>query len=68
MRWVGNVALRGKEGCIQSFGGEPEGIPFVSPIRRWKDTIKMDYQEVGRGGRACTGLLWLGIGTGSGLL
>jgi len=37
----------GKEGCIHSFGGEPEGTPFVIPIRRWKDTIKMDHQEVG---------------------
>jgi len=34
--------------------------------RRWKDNIKMDLQEVGCG--AWTGLIWLRIGTGCGLL
>ena len=53
MRWVGHVARvwGGKEGCVQSFGGEPEVILFVITIRRWKDTIKMDHHVVGpRGG------------------
>jgi hypothetical protein len=36
------------------------------PRRRWEDTIKMDLQEVGWG--AWTGLIWLRIGTGGGLL
>ena len=31
--------------------GEPEGkSPFGRPRRRWEDNIKMDLQEVGRGG------------------
>jgi len=42
--------------------GKPEG----RPKRRWKDNIKMEYQEVGWG--AWTGLIWLGIGTGGELL
>jgi hypothetical protein len=36
------------------------------PRRRWEDNIKMDVQEVGCG--AWTGLIWLRIGTGGGLL
>ena len=32
--------------------GKPEGKrPLVRPRRRWEDNIKMDLQEVGRGGR-----------------
>ena len=31
--------------------GKPEGkIPLGRPRRRWEDNIKMDLQEVGRGG------------------
>jgi len=31
--------------------GEPEGKrPLGRPRRRWEDNIKMDLQEVGRGG------------------
>jgi hypothetical protein len=33
---------------------------------RWEDNIKMDLQEVGWG--AWTGLIWLRIGTGGGVL
>jgi hypothetical protein len=36
------------------------------PCVNWEDNIKMDLQEVGWG--AWTGLIWLGIGTGGGLL
>ena len=36
------------------------------PRRRREDNIKMDLQEVEWG--ALTGLIWLGIGTGGGLL
>jgi hypothetical protein len=36
------------------------------PMRRWKDNIKMDLQEVGCG--VWTGLSWFGIGTGGGHL
>jgi hypothetical protein len=34
--------------------------------RRWEDNIKMDFREVGS--KAWTGLIWLKIGTSSGLL
>ena len=37
----------GEEGCIQGFGGEPEGKrPFCRPRWRWEDNIKLDLQEV----------------------
>jgi hypothetical protein len=46
----------------------PEGRrPLGRPWRRWEDNIKMDLKEVGWGG-AWTGLIWLRIGTGGGLL
>jgi hypothetical protein len=40
-------------------------MPLGTSRRRWKDNIKMDLKSVGR---AWTGLIWLGIGTGGGLL
>jgi hypothetical protein len=46
--------------------GASEGRrPLGRTRRRW-DNIKMDLQEVGLG--AWTGLIWLRIGTGGGLL
>jgi hypothetical protein len=48
--------------------GKPEGKrPFGRPRHRWKDNIKIDLQEVGRE-VVGTGLSWLRIGTGGGLL
>ena len=45
----------------------PEGKrPLGRPRRRWEGNIKMDLQEVGWW--AWTGLVWLRIGTGGGLL
>ena len=45
----------------------PEGRrPFGRARGRWKDDIKMNIQEVGCG--ACTGLIWLRMGTCGGLL
>jgi hypothetical protein len=47
--------------------GRPEGRrPFGRPRRRWEDNIKMDLQEVGW--EAWTGLSWLRIGRGGGIL
>jgi hypothetical protein len=47
--------------------GRPEGRrPLGRPRRRWEDNIKMDPQDVGWG--ALTGVIWLRIGTGGGLL
>jgi hypothetical protein len=41
-------ALGGGEGCIQHFGGRPEGRrPLGRPRRRWEDNIKMDLREIG---------------------
>jgi hypothetical protein len=47
--------------------GKPEGkTPLGRPKCRWKNIIKMDFQEVGR--VVGTGWSWLRIGTGSGHL
>jgi hypothetical protein len=54
-------------GAYRVLVGRPEGRrPFGRSRRRWEDNIKMDLQEVGWG--AWTGLIWLRIGTGGGLL
>jgi hypothetical protein len=55
------------KGACRILMGRPEGRrPLERPRRRWEDNIKMDIQEVGWG--AWTGLIWLSIGTGGGLL
>jgi hypothetical protein len=60
--YVGEV-----RGGYRNLVGRPEGRrPLGRPRRRWEDNIKMDLQEVGWG--AWTGLIWLRIGTGGGLL
>ena len=47
--------------------GKSEGKrPLGRPKHRWEDDIKVDLQEVWCG--AWTGLIWLRIGTGGGLL
>jgi hypothetical protein len=56
-----------ERGSYRIFVGRPEGRRQLGrPRRRWED-ITMDLQEVGWGG-AWTGLNWLRIGTGGGLL
>ena len=41
----------GRESCAQGLVGKHEGKrPLGRPRRRWEDNIKMDLQEVGRGG------------------
>jgi hypothetical protein len=54
--------MRGEgRGVYRVFVGKPEGKrPPGRPMRRWKDNIKMDLQEVGLG--------WLRIETGGGHL
>jgi hypothetical protein len=67
MRWAGHVVLVGERGAYRFLMGKPEGKKhFGRPRRRWKDSIKLDLQEVGW--RAWTGLIWLSICTGGGLL
>jgi hypothetical protein len=68
MRWAGHVArMGGMRGAYRILVGRPEGRrPLGRPRCRWEDNIKTDLQEVGWG--AWTGLIWLRIGTGGGLL
>ena len=51
MKWAGHVAPMGKDrGVHRVLVGKSEGKrPLGRPRRRWKDNIKMDLQEVGRG-------------------
>jgi hypothetical protein len=68
MRWAGHVARMGEgKGAYKILVGRPEERrPLGRPRRRWEDNIKINLQEVGWG--AWTGLIWLRIGTGGGLL
>jgi hypothetical protein len=51
-RWAGHVARMGeKRGAYRILVGRPDGRrPLGRPRRRWEYNIKMDLQEVGRGG------------------
>jgi hypothetical protein len=68
MRWTGHVARMGeKRNVYRLLVGKPEGRrPLGRPRRRWIDNIKMDLLEIGL--NLWTGLVWLRIGTGGGLL
>jgi hypothetical protein len=56
-----------RRGLYRVLVGKYEGKrPLGRTRRRWEDNIKMGLQEVGWG--TWTGLSWLRIGTGSGLL
>jgi len=52
MRWAGHVARMGEgRGVYRVLVGKPEGKrPLGRRRHRWEDNIKMDLQEVGRGG------------------
>ena len=66
MTWAGHLArMRARRDAYRILVGRPEGRrPLGSPRRRWEDNIEVYLQEVG----AWTGLIWLRIGTGGGLL
>jgi len=68
MTWAGHVVGMGeKRGAYKVLVGKPEGNrPLGRPRYRWEDNIKMDIQEVEWG--AWTGINWLRIRTGGGLL
>ena len=52
VRWVGHVACTEEnERYIQGFVGNPEvRRPLARPAHKWENNIKMNLQEVGRGG------------------
>jgi len=53
VRWAGHVASTGeRRGVWRVWVGKPEGKKALGrPRHRWDDNIKMDFQEVGCGGR-----------------
>jgi hypothetical protein len=54
-------------GAFRILVGNPVGKrPFARPRCRWENKINMDLQEVGW--EAWTGVMWLRIRTGGGLL
>jgi len=65
---LGHVARMGeRKVAYRVLVWKPEGKrQLLRSRRRWEDNIRMDLQEVGWGAR--TGLIWLRIGTGDGLL
>jgi hypothetical protein len=70
MRWMEHVA-RMREGrkVYRVFVGKPEGKkPLVRPRRSWEDGIRMDVRDIGWGRGRRSGISWLRIGTGGGLL
>jgi hypothetical protein len=56
-----------RAGAYRALVGKREGRrPLGRPRRRWEDNIKMVFERLDGG--AQTGLIWLRIGTGGGLL
>jgi hypothetical protein len=54
---------------IKEMVGKPEGKrPLGRPRRRWVDNINMGLSEIGWDGMVWSGLIWLRIGTGGGLM
>ena len=51
MRWAGHVThICERRSAYRVLVGKPEGKrAFGRPPHRWKDNIKMDFQEVGWG-------------------
>jgi hypothetical protein len=51
MRLAGNMILRGeRRGAYRVLVGKPEGKrAFERRRRRWKDNMKVGFQEMGRG-------------------
>jgi hypothetical protein len=52
MRWAGHAERVGnRRGAYKVFMGRPERRrPLGRPRRRWENSIKMDFQELGWGG------------------
>jgi predicted nucleic-acid-binding Zn-ribbon protein len=47
----------GQERCLHGFGGETKRRQLWRPVSKWRDSIKMDLEEVG------WGLIWLRLWT-----
>ena len=47
MRWVGQVARKGREEVYTGFWKQEGKRPLGRPRHRWEDNIKIDLQEVG---------------------
>jgi hypothetical protein len=64
---TGGTCSKGeRRGAYRVLVGRPEGKRTLGRHKyRWEDNIKMDLQKWDG---AWTGLIWLGIGTGGGLL
>jgi hypothetical protein len=61
------IMYMGGERCIQALVGRSDGrTPLGRPRRRCENNTKMDLQALEWG--VWTGLIWLRIGTGGGLL
>jgi len=57
----------GEKSFIHGSGGEPERkLPLGKITRKWKDNIKMEFQDLVWG--ACTRMIWLRVDTGGELL
>jgi hypothetical protein len=64
MKWAGHVACTGEKRCAESL---PEGKrPLGRPGHRWGIILQWIFKKWYV--EALTGLVWLGIGTGRGLL
>jgi len=52
MRWAEHVAHMGKGELYCVFVEKPEGKrPLGRPMLRWEDNIKINFEEVGCGGK-----------------
>jgi hypothetical protein len=58
MNWAGHVARKDEgRGVYRVLVGKPVGKrPMGRPRRRWNDSIRMDFQEVG-----CGGMNWIEV-------
>jgi hypothetical protein len=68
MKWVGHVVHMGeRRGADKVLVGKPEGKrPRGRPRPRWEEILKWFYKKLD--GETWTGLIWLRVGTGGGLL
>ena len=61
--------MRERTSVYRGWVGESEcRRPLGRPKHRWEDSIKIYFQEVLWGRGAWTGLTWLRVGAGGGLL